>query len=281
MESCDTAPGRSAEQPSGDAQDALTMPLLGDGFQPVAAVICAVGTRERPGGGTEIVASESRATGLGALLAGLRLPDATVGAEVCTMDLPSVPWLVLVDADGRWIRPGVPIDECGKPRTEYREAFYALTTTEVSSRVIGLAESDGAASSGCAQTWGDMAWAMGGTGNDFATTLAPLPATTTVQRCVYFVPEAERGTAKPAGDFRAGGPMPAAEWTVIRAEIEASAPASAACATPASGFAVLQFGGGGILYVEKDGCRRILVEPPTGSTGYRQSSDRLTTILFG
>ena len=263
-----------------DAQDALTLPRLGDGFAPVAAVVCRIDIRERPGGGNEMIAVEARAGDLTAVLAALRLPDEPATDQACTMDLPAVPWLALLDRDGRWIRPGVPIDACGKPRVEFRTAYEKLAATTVRSRVVKQLESDEAARSGCSQTWADMAWAMTGVETVQETTLAPLPVDTAVRRCVYDVPAGERGTAKPAGDFRAGGPVPASGWTAIRAEIEASAPGVATCGTPATRFAVLHLQPGGTLYIEADGCRRILAEPANGSGVYLRSSARLTALVF-
>lgn len=279
-ESCDKAAPASADSPFGDAQDALTLPLLDDGFQPISAVICRTGIQERTGGGTEMTAEEARADDLTALLTTLRLPDEVATAEACTMELPAVPWLALLDSDGRWTRPGVPIDACRKPRTEFRNAYEKLATTTVKSRVVRQIESDEAARSGCSQTWADMAWAMGGIKDVQKNTLSLLPEGTAVRRCVYDVPASERGSAKPAGDFRAGGPLPATSWTAIRAEIEVSAPGVTTCSTPAGSFAVLHLAPGGTIYVEADGCRRVLVEPANGSSVYRQSSARLTSLLF-
>jgi hypothetical protein len=279
-ESCDKAAPASADGLVGDSQDALALPLLDDGFQPVSAVICRTGFRERPGGGTEMTAEEARADDLTVLLPTLRLPDEEPTAEACTMDLPAVPWLALLDSDGRWTRPGVPIDACRKPRTEFRDAYEKLETTTVTSRVVRQIESDEAARSGCSQTWADMAWAMGGIKDMRKNTLGPLPEVTAVRRCVYDVPAGERGSAKPAGDFRSGGPLPASSWTAIRAAIETSATGVATCDTPAGSFAVLHLEPGGIIHVEADGCRRLLIEPANGPGVYRQSSAHLTSLLF-
>ena len=279
-ESCDKAAPASADSLFGDSQNALVLPLLDGGFAPISAVICRTGIQERPGGGTEMTFEEARADDLTALLPTLRLPDEAATAEACTADLPAVPWLALLDSDGRWIRPGVPIDACRKPRTEFRDAYEKLTTTTVQSRVVRQIESDAAARSGCSQTWADMAWAMGGIEDVPENTLAPLPEVTVVRRCVYDVPAGERGSAKPGGDFRAGGPLPATSWTAIRAEIQVSASGVTTCDTPASSFAVLHLAPGGTVHVEADGCRRVLVEPANGSSVYRRSSTRLTSLLF-
>ena len=110
-------------------QDALTMPLLDDGFRPVAAVVCRTG--ERPGAGVE----EARAGDPAVVLPALRLPDEPRTTGICTMEMPAVPWLALLDDSGRWIRPGIPADACGKPRMEFRDAYDKLATVPVRSRV--------------------------------------------------------------------------------------------------------------------------------------------------
>jgi hypothetical protein len=132
--SCDTAAPPSVDDWFTAGQDALGLPRLDDGFQPVAAIVCRVEMREVPGTGMVTVAEEVRADDLTALLPTLRLPDEPATAEACTEELPLVPWLALVDRDGRWIRPGVPIDSCRKPRIEFRQAYGALVTTVVTSR---------------------------------------------------------------------------------------------------------------------------------------------------
>ncbi|MEU4161072.1 hypothetical protein [Actinoplanes sp. NPDC026670] len=135
-ESCEVAAPASADDWFGAGRDALGLPLLDDRFQAVAAVVCRVEPREKPGVGTEITAEELRADDVTALLTTLRLPDEAATAEACTEELPLVPWLALIDRDGRWIRPGIPVDSCHKPRTEFRQAFGNLTTTLVTSRVL-------------------------------------------------------------------------------------------------------------------------------------------------
>lgn len=124
-ESCEKAAPEVVNRLTPDP-DAVGLAPLGDAFRPVSAVICRIGTRERPGGGTEMVAEEVRAVDLTALLPALRLPDEAPTTGPCTYELHVLPWLALLDADGRWVRPGVPVDACGKPRTEFRSAFDEL-----------------------------------------------------------------------------------------------------------------------------------------------------------
>jgi hypothetical protein len=126
--------GRSAG-PSGrpqlsdvDGVDVFRLPLLDDGFAAVAVTVCGSGPLIPPGG-ANLAATERRAESVDALVAALRLPDEPRSGGPCTADLVTVPWFALHDAQGRWIRPGVPANSCGKPRREVRDALAGLTFT--------------------------------------------------------------------------------------------------------------------------------------------------------
>jgi hypothetical protein len=260
----------------GDSQDGLDLPPLADDFHPVAAMICGPHIERRSGGGQELLAVESRADDVTALVQSLRLPSEKRTNGSCTMELVSVPYLALLDEQGRWVRPGIPADVCGKPRVEFRTAFEQLETVRVSSRVTKQLESDEAARTGCSQSHSDMVWVSGRFGVSGGTTELP-PADAVVGLCRYAVPVAERGNEKPSGDFQSGGPLPPATWAAVRAELATAAPATG-CTTPASRFALLHPPAGQI-YVEGDGCRRVLLETGPGSA-LRQATPKLIELLF-
>ncbi|MEV6812881.1 hypothetical protein [Micromonospora sp. NPDC051296] len=252
---------------------------MDEGFQPVAAVVCRVVPQRRPSGGEDLVAVEERADDVAALVVALRLPDERSTEGICTMELPFVPWLALLDAQGRWVRPGVPIDVCGKPRQEFRAAYDRLPAERVTTRVLREIESDEAVASGCSQRWADMVWVTGQFGGDQGTTPGVLAADDAdIRVCIYQVPESEQGGGKPAGDFRSGGELAAGRWTAVKRELTAAGPA-AACRTPASRFAVLHLPTG-FVYVEADGCRRALIETTAGPGSLRQGTTKLTSLLF-
>ncbi|SBT47155.1 hypothetical protein [Micromonospora narathiwatensis] len=277
-ESCEAATPVTGIEPD-DSQAALSLPHMDDGFQPVAAVVCLVQPRQRPSGGSDWVAVEERADDVAALTAALRLPDAKPTAGFCTMEMPFVPWLALLDAQGRWVRPGIPTNACHKPRQEFRTAYEQLPTRQVTTRVLREIESDQAVASGCSQKWADMVWVAGQSGggrHDVPASLAGDDAE--VRVCVYRVPESEQGGGKPAGDFESGGKLPAGRWTAIRHELTTAAPATA-CSTPSSRFAVLHLPTG-MVYAEADGCRRVLIEAANGPGALRQGTARLGSLLF-
>ena len=277
-ESCAVA-APAADDGFGAGQDALTLPALDDRFQPAAAVVCRAQPQERPSGGSDMVAVEERADDVTALVAALRLPDDEPTAYACTAELPAVPWLALVDAQGRWVRPGVPVDACHKPRQEFRTAYEGLRTTRISTRVLHEIESDEAVASGCSQQWADMVWVEGQTPGRRDATPGRLPADDAqVRICVYRVPASEQGGGKPGGDFQSGGKLPAHRWAAIKRELTTAGPA-AACRTPAGRFAVLHLPAG-LIYVEADGCRRVLIEGGSGRSALRQGTAKLTALVF-
>ncbi|TDC42560.1 hypothetical protein [Micromonospora sp. KC213] len=278
-EACATATA-GQEADLDHSQAALSLPFLEDGFRPVAAAVCRAEPRQRPTGGSDLVAVEERADDVGRLVAALLLPDDTSPVDACTAEMPFVPWLVLLDAQGRWVRPGVPTDPCGKPRPEFRTAYEQLSTRRVTTRVLRELESDAAAASGCSQRWSDMVWATDQDGVGQDTTPGPLPADgASIRVCVYRVSEDERGGAKPAGEFESGRELPAARWTEIRRELSTAGPA-AECGTPGSRFAVLHLGTG-FVCVEIDGCRRVLIDSGSGPGSIRQSTAKLASLLVG
>ncbi|MGI5211710.1 hypothetical protein [Plantactinospora sp. CA-290183] len=266
-----------------DGTDALVLPRLPEDFIPTAAVFCGARSQRRADGGTDLVVAEERAGDVGRLVAALRLPDEPRTGEVCSAEMPAVRWFAVLDADGRWTRPGVPVDGCGKPRIEVRDAIAALVLTPVRSRPIREIESSGAAASGCPQTHADMVAVETTIGSPTRAAVGadPLAGLAEVRLCGYRVPPGERGSAKPAGDFAYGEVLPARRRALIGAALSATGPARP-CATSASRFALLGpvRGAGGEVYVELDGCQRILVSTDPG-TRLGQGDPELAALLGG
>jgi hypothetical protein len=276
--SCANEP--SAQRGAADS-DAFVLPRLSDTFRPVAAIICAETTQRRPDGGTDAVAIEDRVDDLTMLLLALGLPDEPPLSEPAADDESPVtgcnligyiaPSLVLLDAQGRWVRPGIPTATCGGPRGEVTKAMDTMRRTRIATRVLHEAESAEAAAAGCGDTWADMVWV---TGTDSTTKSAELAELADdgepVRMCLYRVTAAEQRTDKPRGDFISGGLLPADRWAVIKRQVRAAGPAKP-CSTPASRFVLLRTPAD--VYVELDGCLRILA--PAAPRGDGTSSDTL------
>ncbi|MET8264924.1 hypothetical protein ACWD8I_25330 [Micromonospora arida] len=123
-------------------EEAAALPRLGDDFIPAAAVICGL---EQPVG-EDVMVTEQRSddgAALAALVAALRLPDAPENPDFpCRANLEGAPWLALVDAEGRWIRPGIPLASCRNHLPDgFRTALWALPLTTVATRPLTEVES--------------------------------------------------------------------------------------------------------------------------------------------
>ncbi|MET7963102.1 hypothetical protein ABZ356_22685 [Micromonospora zamorensis] len=251
-------------------------------FAPVAAVLC--GREIRPGvnGGQEQTATERRAEQIAPLLAALRLPNERAAGEIaCTADMVIPQWLALLDDRGRWLRPYLPTNVCGRPRAEVSDALTGLPWTTVDTRTVGQVESPEAEAAGCAQRWADMVWVETSNGRPGPPAPATSPAAGPLRLCVYQVPASQQGGGKPAGDFVYGGPLPPERQAGVLRGL-ANRRAVADCQTPASRFAVLRpldGAAGPDRYVELDGCRRFLVAPPTGGAQLGQGDEALAALL--
>ncbi|MFK3978864.1 hypothetical protein ACI2K4_00660 [Micromonospora sp. NPDC050397] len=278
--SCETdAPMTVGEPPS----DALILPLLGTGFAATVAVHCQLEPKRRADQGEDLVLSEGRTTDLTSLLAALRLPDETAVPDMCPLAMPWVPNLLLLDAQGRWVRPGLPTTGCGKVRAEAETAVRALRLTTVSEKVVREITSSGAAISGCNQDWKDMvAIGTGDPGSRVRPGPVSLPfeSTTPLRLCVFGVPVSRQGAPDVFGTFEYGLLLPEQRREdVVRTLL--SMPPARECSGAADRFAVLRAGNnsGGEVYVELDHCRRILTTPLSGPSLLAQADDTLVELL--
>jgi hypothetical protein len=262
--------------------DALTLPRLGGDFVPTAVIVCAEEVQQRADGAQDLVATESRADDVAALVTALHLPDEQTTSEACTADLPIVPWFVLLDAQGRWIRPGVAKDGCGKVRIEVRNAIAGLRLTRVATRVLREITSAAASASGCNQTWADMVSVETKQGDATSAIVAadPFPPTKQVRLCVYRVPASQQGTTKPAGDFQYGVVLSMDRQASIDKSLLRAA-AARECSAPASLFALLLavHGSGATVYIELDGCQRIMIDTGDGGPILAQADVSLVALL--
>ncbi|MEU8015234.1 hypothetical protein AB0B74_04630 [Micromonospora parva] len=123
-------------------EEAAALPRLGNDFIPTAAVVCGL---EQPVG-EDVMVTEQRSddgAALAALVAELRLPDAPENPDFpCRANLEGAPWLALVDAEGRWVRPGIPLASCRNHLPDgFRTALWALPLTTVATRPLAEVES--------------------------------------------------------------------------------------------------------------------------------------------
>ena len=114
-----------------------------------------------------------------------------------------------------------------------------------------------------------MVWVMTTQGSNAGPgrVTSPFPADIGVRLCVYRVSAAEQRTGKPRGDFESAALLDGRQ----RAQLDralAAAPPAVACSGAAGRFALLRRADDRDepVYVELDGCRRIMVAPANRST---------------
>jgi hypothetical protein len=245
--------------PKEEYNEAVWSEKLATDFAPVAIVVCLTISQPGPSGGTIVVATEKRADDVAAFTAAMRLPDEKRSKGVsCTDELIVVPWFALLDAQNQWVHPGVPTDVCGKPLPQFRDAYAGLRLTTVSSHKVDQVTASAAGAADCDLNWADMisvaAQDAAPASRDITSGLATGPPVTV---CVYRVPPAEKGSSRPAGTFVAGTKLTDGQWNEIMSLLPENAPAKP-CTTPAARFALIRPGGFDQIYVELDGCHRLL-----------------------
>ncbi|GAA1799600.1 hypothetical protein GCM10009682_21530 [Luedemannella flava] len=265
------------------SSDSLDLPPLDDGFTPTAAVVCATAFEMDPDFSQRNFLTEGRTDDIAGLLAALRLPsEHRWGA--CTAIDHIIPFVVLLDADNRWVRPGTPSDSCGTIREEVRDAVTALKLTPVSKRLIREDLSSGAGKATCAEHWADMVWVRTTTqtgGPNWSTPgTPPLRDGDEVRLCVYTVADSTRGSLMPTGDLDHDGVLTARQWRPIAAKLGAAGPAPT-CDAPATRFALLRRADntGGDTYVELDGCRRVMSQPADGPPRISTAGEDLIALI--
>ncbi|UQU66865.1 hypothetical protein COUCH_11595 [Couchioplanes caeruleus] len=278
-ESCHQAnPWSGPRQPGTDVEADL-LPRLDVEFAAAAAVVCSAEVQKRPDGSQWEVATEDKAGDITALVAALHLPDVPRRQGFCQLDNPGVPWFVLLDASGRWVRPGIPLDDCGKYRHEVRTALAALTLTRTASWPIQQTLSAQAAGARCGQRAGNPVQTYARVGG-WAESVRPLVDDGALLRlCVYRVPVDQRGTDEPVGDFQYGGSVAANRSAAIDAAVRDAPRADPDCAEPVSRFAVLYARGKEAVFVELDGCRRVSINTVNAAPSLQQGTAALMALL--
>jgi hypothetical protein len=268
------------EQPQSAGVDAGDLPRLTDDFAAVAAVVCGADSRRRPDGSEHLIGTQDRSAEVAALVAALRLPDEPRTRQPCADDNPTVAFFVLLDAEGRWVRPGVPRDACGKQRAEVRTAVGTLALTRVSTWPIRQLRSAEAAAAGCSQQFTNDVAVYARSGGWAKTVSRLFRAGSRVRLCVYRVPESARHGDSPTGDFSAGRLLSAGQGAAVDEAVRRAPRGDAACAEPTGRFAVLRdTAGGEAVFVELDGCRRVTVTPLNDAPSLQQATAEVLGLL--
>lgn len=274
------APGSVTDgwpQPPGCPALGTARPLAADDV-PTAVLVCDAQTEVVPGDGEYLVAVRKRATqGLEPVLAALRLPapPPPAGNNGCAA-YASQNWVVL-EIGGAPVTIATPVDTCQHRLPEVDTALAALVWTEVS-RTRGEKLRSAAAVQADCQQWKDEI---------LLPDLKPagpadapvVPADDPVTKICFHRTEYPAGWTPASREVLAGvptgGSTPDADLgTRLAALLRAATPATA-CSLRHTGFAVLFTAKSGFVYVEVDGCRRVM-----GSDyRLRQGSEELSRAL--
>lgn len=255
------------------------------GFSATTVVLCEESERQDARGDTIEVGLERTSTGVGPLLTYLAQPSERPSDGACTADAWLAPWLFLVDGGGRYVAPAIPVDGCGKPLGWYEDRDrLAWQTIAYTDRVVlegEVRETAEARRAGCAMGWKDMVDAYATSSHVRPGRLPRDPfAGRRLKSCVYAVPTADRGTDTPAGEFVRGSDLADEQRRALVSLLLAAPEVSQPCTTPNVRFAtVAPADGGPSLYVELDGCRRVVSD--ADPTTVVRAGDELVALLGG
>jgi hypothetical protein len=266
--------GNTSGTTTGSARPVRGREVVPAGFVPVLLVTCGVEERVRADGEwtyrVELRATEH----LDAVVAALRAPLAPkpTGDIVCTMELPVDPWLVLQDAAGRQVLPVIPHEKaCNKP---IDVGLLRLTYTRTALTPLQQQRTAAQMSTNCNSAWKNepslFAAGPGVTPLDAAPTgLVP----TTV--CVYGPTKDDRY----AGTLVGGASLTASEAKVLGDMLARVSVGRVACdAKPADAFATVTSANGDWLYVELNGCGRVVT---SGGTRYSDPARDVVALIEG
>ena len=107
-------------------------------FTPVAVIRCVSDYETIPGKGEWLVATLQRAdTGLTQLTDALRQPAGRIRpGAICPEYVMLPPQIVVVSADGKMLRPRLPLNDCGHPQGQVLTALATLPWKAVSERQV-------------------------------------------------------------------------------------------------------------------------------------------------
>jgi len=268
-----------------DSQNGQELQRLDPDFSPVAVVTCSIETKTMPDGSIIRERVERRGTDVAALTGALGAPDRRPRGQICTAELEHIPWFALLDEQGRWQRPRVPINECGDLLPAPMLALQNAATTVVTTTFVSVVASKEAIASGCPQQTADaLSSTPVGVGpiGLVAITTNPFPAGSLLRVCTYQV-SSEVPAPRRDGELFSGRLLnPARSRTAGDALAGTPRPETSDCPKPATGFAIIQeLGGrGASVEVELNTCRRVLLDPDSATPPtISQGDPQLAAVL--
>ena len=167
----------------------------------------------------------------------------------------TAPWLFLLDADGRYVAPRIPVDGCGKPLGWYRERGTAWGVLAYSDRVVGPSK-DLAEQVGCPAAQADVVGALSSSSHRRAGAFVGDPfAGRPLRFCVY---DASGAGGEP-GPFVTGQSLVPDERAAFLAALASAPESTGPCSSEDGQVAVVgPRDGSANVFVELGGCRRVV-----------------------
>lgn len=251
--------------------------------RPTAVIRCTAVRELIAGEGEWQFAVTSRATDLDLLVRLLRQGSEPQGGGMCPAIL-VLPTEVTLQIEGERLTVPTATNSCGQTTEPVQQAFSALHWTEVSRTRIAQLRPQAAVDGGCEYGKDVLAIADGQPGQPGqpagATAAGSGPALTgtgALQVCRYRSVYPDGWTVGSNqvvdGEPQSGGTIDAATAEQVRQAL-ARTSSAAACDRSHSTFAVLR-DGPGIVYVELDGCLRVLVD----ERNWRQGDQALVLLI--
>lgn len=229
-------------------------------FRVVAAFTCSDIDQAEPNGDTWIVeVRKATNTGLDRLVNAFNEPSQAPTDGACAAVGTVWPPLLLVAADGSYLVPPEPVDDCGMPLGNVMKTVGAVSWTTISQRKKALSETADAAATGCAMQFKNLIF-LYQHDNSTAPRRSPGGPVFSEQPkahltiCDYHV-AAEH---MEVGTFVRGVRLDTAESAALRNALTGAGPSPTANCAAQQDFAVVSREGGGWIFLELGGCWRLL-----------------------
>ena len=120
----------------------------------IAAVLCTESQQNYPGDGEwETMTKEATSTGVDAMVSAFKRADAAPTKSACAADLIVGPTVVLVEADGQYVIPEYPRDDCGQPQVTAIKTVESAPWRYVSTAKMSQVRSQLSVATGCSMGW--------------------------------------------------------------------------------------------------------------------------------
>lgn len=223
-------------------------------FQVSWVLKCTVQVQELSGRGLWQVTITQRADGPAvSLVKQLQQRSSPPSSQSCPAQRTSIGYFALVDTGDDFVVPTVPTDACGQPLPSVISAFNSLSFHTVSTTPTKMIQSQGAADSNCAESWQNLLASAFYLKDPGPVNIPWADKIKTLNICTY----STEGSSDATGTFVAAYSLTGAKLAALLTDLRNATPA-APCTLVAGKFAVLLTPDNQWIFVELDGCTRML-----------------------